>query len=79
MHVQKLHIQNIRSIKGLDIEIQEPGAGWHVILGDNGSGKSSVVRSLALALIGPSDAPATRQDWDDWVRHGASAGHIEVQ
>ena len=79
MHVRKLHIHNIRSIKGLDIEIQEPRAGWHVILGDNGSGKSSVVRSLALALIGPSDAAATRQDWGDWVRRGADAGHIEVQ
>lgn len=79
MHVRRLHIENIRSIERLEIDIQEPAAGWHVILGDNGSGKSSVVRALALALIGPSDAPATRQDWGDWVRRDAAAGHIEVQ
>ena len=79
MHVRKLHIHNIRSISRLEIEIQDPAAGWHVILGDNASGKSSVVRALALALIGPSDAPATRQRWPDWIRHGADSAHIEVQ
>jgi ABC-type cobalamin/Fe3+-siderophores transport system ATPase subunit len=25
-------------------------AGWHVIIGDNGSGKSTFLRSIALAL-----------------------------
>ena len=78
MHVRKLAIQNIRSITDLEIDIPEPHAGWHVILGDNGSGKSSVIRALALALIGPTDAAATRQNWLDWIRVDADSGRIEV-
>lgn len=79
MHVRKLVIQNIRSITDLEIDIPEPHAGWHVILGDNGSGKSSVIRALALALIGPADAGATRQNWLDWIRVDADSGRIEVR
>ena len=79
MHVRRLVIRNIRSITNLDIHIPEPRAGWHVILGDNGSGKSSVIRALALALIGPIDAAATRQNWLDWIRADCDSGHIEVE
>lgn len=79
MHVRKLDICDIRAIKSFDVHIPEPRAGWHVILGDNGSGKSSVVRALALALIGPANAPALRQDWADWIRSGAGRGHIGVE
>ena len=79
MHVRKLEISDIRAIRHLKIEVPATCAGWHVILGDNGSGKSSVIRALALALIGPAEAPAARQDWASWVRRGASAGQIEVE
>ena len=79
MHVRKLQIRDIRSIETLDVDIREPRAGWHVILGDNGSGKSSVVRALALGLVGPANALATRQAWLDWIRHGAAAGRVRVE
>lgn len=79
MYIRKLVIRNIRSITDLEIDIPEPHAGWHVILGDNGSGKSSVIRALALALIGPTDAAATRQNWLDWIRVDADSGHIEIE
>ena len=79
MHVRKLHIRDIRSIDRLEVDIPEPRSGWHVILGDNGSGKSSVVRALALGLVGPANAPAVRQNWLDWVRHGAAAARVEVE
>ena len=79
MHIRRLRIQNIRSILDLDIDIPGPQPGWHVILGDNGSGKSSVVRALALALMGPVDAPAARQNWQDWIRKGASKAGVAVE
>ena len=79
MHIRRLRIQDIRSITNLEVEIPEPRAGWHVILGDNGSGKSSVIRALALALMGPLDAAATRQDWQDWIRKTASRARVELE
>ena len=79
MHIRRLRIRNIRSIRNLQVEISEPRAGWHVILGDNGSGKSSVIRALALALMGPVDAAATRQDWQDWIRKTASTARVDLE
>ena len=79
MHIRRLRIQDIRSILNLEIDIPEPYAGWHVILGDNGSGKSSIIRALALALMGPADAAATRQYWLDWIRKRAPEARVEVE
>jgi len=77
MYVRKVRIENIRTIEALEWEIpagQE--AGWHVVLGDNGAGKSSFLRSVALALAGPLEAFALRQDWNDWLRRGAESGSV---
>lgn len=66
---------NIRSHADLQLEFDQY-AGWHVIIGDNGAGKSSLVRAIALALVGPVEAMALRQDWRDWLRMGESKGWV---
>ncbi len=66
MYLNSIKIQNIRSINSLDLTFKEP-AGWHVIIGDNGSGKSTVVRSIALGIIGPFDSKALRLNLNDWI------------
>src|SRR5208282_2225266 len=53
--------------------------GWHVILGDNGSGKTSFLRAVSLALLGPQEAIAARQNWGTWVRRNASQGSISLE
>ena len=51
MHVERLTIENIRPMRrlGLNLSRETNRAGWHVLLGDNGAGKSTVVRALALS------------------------------
>lgn len=79
MHVQRLTIENLRSIRSFELRLKQgKSAGWHVILGDNGAGKSTVVRALALALMGQSNAHATRQDWSRWLAEGYDSGHVSV-
>ena len=78
MYIRRAMIRNIRSIKDLDWEPEEEGAGWHVILGDNGSGKSSFLRALALALVGSKEANAARQDWNAWLRTETSTGAARI-
>ena len=79
MHLRQLNIRNVRSIREFDIRFKaEECAGWHVILGDNGSGKSSVVRALAVVLMGAVNAYASRQDWTTWLRDGENAASIDV-
>jgi len=51
MYVTKVQLENIRSIKKFEMNFPKP-AGWHVIIGDNGSGKTSVLRAIGFGLIG---------------------------
>lgn len=78
-HLTRVAVSHIRSLDHIVWEIPvEKAAGWHVIVGDNGSGKSSLLRSMALALIGTKTAPALRQDWSRWLRDGETVGDIEL-
>ncbi len=78
MYIKDIEITNIRSIERFTMAFKKP-AGWHVLIGDNGAGKSTIIRSIALALIGPEDAPALRQDWTDWLNKQATKGQITVR
>jgi len=78
MYLRRVLIRNIRSIAELEWRPDNEGPGWHVILGDNGAGKSSFLRSLALALLGPKEALAARQDWSTWLRSGKDHGFIRI-
>jgi len=78
MYIRRIEITNIRSIEHLLIEFKGK-AGWHVFIGDNGAGKSTIIRSIALVLIGPDDAPALRLDWTDWLNQQLDKGHIKLK
>jgi hypothetical protein len=79
MYIRGVSIFDIKCFAHVEWELEDQvDAGWHVILGDNGSGKSTFIRSLALALIGHSDAAALRLNWEDWLRHGSSTGLIRL-
>ncbi|MGO6984170.1 AAA family ATPase [Rhizobium leguminosarum] len=80
MYVRHLSIKNIRSITEFEMTFDAAArAGWHVVLGSNGAGKSSVIRSLALILAGPKEALALRQDWRTWARSGTTDGSIKAE
>lgn len=52
MYINQIQIHNICSIQSLSWDIRNfKCAGWHVIIGDNGSGKSSLLRSLDFLEI----------------------------
>jgi hypothetical protein len=80
MYLNRVVIENIRSITELTWQLSEgkTHAGWHVILGDNGSGKTAFLRAIALALVGPDEAAALRQDWNEWLTRGQSSGSISL-
>jgi len=81
MHIQKVHLQNIRSFDNLEIDFGNSGAGWHVILGTNGTGKSTLIRSIALALVGQLEAPLLgyKQSWENWLKQGLNTGYINIR
>ena len=55
MFLTQLNLQNVRCFKSLEIDFDLEGGNnrkWTVILGENGTGKSTVLRSMALLLAG---------------------------
>ncbi len=80
MYIKNIHIEHVRSVGSITWSLPDSvsPAGWHVIVGDNGSGKSTFLRSVALAMIGPNEAAGLRQSWDDWLRKGEPRGAIEI-
>lgn len=79
MHIQRIRISNIKSIESLDWSVpKEQASGWHVIIGDNGTGKSTLLRAISLALLGPVEAAGLRQDWDTWLRANTGSGSIRL-
>ena len=77
MYIKKVKISHIRAINQLTLTFDKP-AGWHVLIGDNGAGKSTIVRSIALALLNQVDINATREDWDDWLSQDKKEGSIQL-
>lgn len=77
MYIQKAEIRNIRSIVDFEIEFKNP-AGWHVLIGDNGAGKSTIIRSIALALVGQEESRGLRLDSDEWINKHSEHGEVNL-
>ena len=79
MYFERLTITNARAIKRLELKLEpEECAGWHVLLGENGSGKTTVVRALSLTLMGILNAHASRQDWSSWTSSNSGVMTVEL-
>ncbi|WP_431294602.1 AAA family ATPase [Pedobacter sp. P26] len=70
MYIESIKIDNIRSIRHFEMKFKNP-PGWHVVIGDNGAGKSTFVKAVSLALVGAVKAIYLRQDFKKWIRIGA--------
>jgi hypothetical protein len=80
MYLTRFVIENIRAIQRMEWQVPlQRAPGWHVILGDNGSGKSSVLRSIALGFVGTKEAMALRLDWTSWLRGGGAWGVVHLE
>lgn len=80
MHLIKVEIKSLKSLENFTWELadNENPAGWHVLLGDNGSGKSTFLRACAIGLMGPKNAMGLRLPWQDWVQHGEKEARINI-
>lgn len=79
--VTRVEIRNLRGIRDLDLHINyERGVGspWLILLGENGTGKSSILQAVALALTGPDGEKSVGSSPKQLLRQGAAQGWVKV-
>ena len=80
MYIRKITLENIKAFSKFTWQLNkdEDPAGWHVLLGDNGAGKSTFIKSAALALLGVDQAYMTRIQFNSWIRKGGDLASIKL-
>lgn len=79
--VTRVAIHNFRGVRDLDLTIdveKGDGAPWTVLLGENATGKSSILQAIALTLLdGAGDGVAATTP-SEVVTKGANSGSVQV-
>lgn len=84
MYIQSLALGDIKAFKKLSLDFKRstPGAdeyaGLTVLVGGNSSGKSTLLKSIAMAASGPTTANQQLISPVGWIRHGATKGQIDL-
>lgn len=78
MYLKRISIKNLRGVKDLELAFPEP-AGWHVLIGDNGSGKSSILKAIALAIMGPNEAMSLRLPLFQYISSDQEEARVELE
>lgn len=80
MFLSRVSFRNLRSLESLDFDFRSSEGGtrrWTLLLGENGCGKSSALRAIALLLAGSEALPDLLGEPDAWIRNGAKQCRIE--
>lgn len=81
MYIRSFSVKNIKCFEDASLAFSgasENQAGWHVLLGINGTGKSTMLQAMALAMLGPVSGGRLLQQPASWVRSGTSYGEIQA-
>jgi hypothetical protein len=81
VYLKKLTISQTKCFESLTIDFPHQGddySGWIVLLGANGTGKSTLLQAMALALIGPVAVQQLFKP-QGWVRQGADYSTITAE
>jgi predicted ATPase len=82
MYVKRVVLEDLRGFKRADLEMKRPDgkySGWWVITGDNGSGKTALLKAIAMALVGPDAIRALEPSFQGWIRQGESKAKVKVE
>ncbi len=86
MYVQSMTLENVKAFEKLTLEFERPVghsipkyAGLNFFVGGNSSGKSTILKCLAMALSGPTIANQQLITPAGWLRRGAKRGLIDLR
>ncbi len=85
MYIQKIVIENIKGLGSgenrVDIDLARPDglfAGWTVLAGRNASGKSTILKAIALSLSGLTAARRLQDSFAGWIREGEKEASVRA-
>ena len=82
MFLRKVTIENVRSLELLELSCVN-GDGevrkWTLLLGENGCGKSTMLRAIALTLAGSDGLAQLVGEIDSWIRPNAKFARVIVE
>lgn len=81
MYLQKLTVRQIKSFADVTLDFQRPDGSirlWNVIIGENGTGKTSLLQAMGIALAGQKAASVLLPRPRGWVRTPAERGEIKA-
>ncbi|MEO1514326.1 MAG: AAA family ATPase [Bacteroidota bacterium] len=88
INLSKISIKNFRNITELEVSIDgvkvkedtgETLSPWLFLLGENGSGKSSIMMAIALALAGQEVREALSLEPEHILQYGKEEGRVRVE
>jgi predicted ATPase len=82
MFLKRLVLENVRSIELLDLPLtDEEGRTrkWTFLLGENGCGKSTVLKAAALVLAGSDALSELLVNPDEWIRLGCQEASVRAE
>ena len=82
LYLSRVQLSNVRCFDELDIALcgsdTEP-SGWNLILGDNATGKSTLLRSIAMGLCDEASAAGLLKESDEgYIRRGETKATIKI-
>ncbi|GHC08823.1 hypothetical protein GCM10010080_24830 [Thermomonas carbonis] len=79
-YIEKIEVTNLRGIRNIELkpEIGEKGGSWLAIVGENGTGKSSLLQMLACALSGKLITSRMKIVASSYVSEGCESCRVAV-
>lgn len=81
MYISNIFIKNIKCFGELSLSLEKDGAPclWNVILGDNSTGKTSLLRCIAIGLCDPPSGAALMKELSgEFIRENEKSGLIVI-
>lgn len=82
MYIKKVQLTNVKGFEDLEFNFQRPDesyAGWTVIVGGNSSGKTTILKSIALSLMGSDAGRQICYPVSGWIKSGEKKAEAEVE
>jgi len=79
MQIIKVEITNVKSINHIEIDFEDTLNGWHVLLGMNGCGKSTILKAISICLLGERQSYALKENFKEWITRGENESLIKLK